>query len=147
MSEITVPKKKRRLKSGFTGRTNIIIVIFCIVLAVALTVGVIYLMGYRYTRYNFAEGYSVTFVGKVNGENQPVSGRITFNSGEKSGLSASVDSATGKIVYSNGDVYEGQTKDLLRHGNGKLTFADGRIYEGEFVADEASGAGKMTYAN
>ena len=141
MSETSVPKKKRRLKSGFTGRTNLIVIIFCIVLAVALTVGIVYLLGYRYTRYNFPEGYSVTFVGKVNGENQPESGRITYAGGDNAGLSASVDSKTGKIVYSNGDTYEGETKDLLKHGIGKLTFADGRIYEGEFAADKASGQG------
>ena len=56
MSETSVPKKKRRLKSGFTGRTNLIVIIFCIVLAVALTVGIVYLLGYRYTRYNFCYG-------------------------------------------------------------------------------------------
>ena len=144
MSEKKSPKK-RKLKSGFSGRTNIIVIAVCMVAAIALVVGVLYLAGFRYTKYNFKDGYSVTFVGKVDFEGQPKSGRMTFSGkgNAKDGLSASVNTETGVIEYSNGDKYEGETKDLVRHGKGKLTFADGRVYEGEFVADEATGEGNQ----
>lgn len=32
----------------------------------------------------------------------------------------------GKMVYANNDVYDGEFKNEMRHGNGKMTYADGR---------------------
>ncbi|MBR6650115.1 MAG: hypothetical protein IKL36_01760, partial [Clostridia bacterium] len=96
MSEKKV-SKKRKLKSGFSGRTNTFVILGCMLAAIALVVGVLYLAGFRYTKYNFKDGYSVTFVGTVGIDGQPKSGRMTFSGkgNVKDGLSASVNTETG----------------------------------------------------
>ena len=38
----------------------------------------------------------------------------------------------GKMVYANGNLYEGQWEHSQPHGQGKMTFADGSVYEGIF---------------
>ena len=35
-----------------------------------------------------------------------------------------------EVVYANGDVYSGQLKNGIKHGQGILTFADGRVSSG-----------------
>ena len=47
----------------------------------------------------------------------------------------------GTFKYKNGDIYEGDFKDGLLHGNGKLTFKDGDIYIGEFKNSNRDGYG------
>ncbi|HBE12529.1 MAG TPA: hypothetical protein DCY74_00020 [Clostridiales bacterium] len=54
---------------------------------------------------------------------------------------------TNTLSYENGDVYTGDTINLIRHGKGKLTCADGMVYEGDFVNDSITGTGKFLYAN
>ena len=51
----------------------------------------------------------------------------------------------GKILYSNGDIYEGFWNDGMRHGIGKYIYANGNIYEGNFEDDKMDGIGKMIY--
>ena len=41
----------------------------------------------------------------------------------------------GKMIYSNGDHYEGEFSENLRHGEGKLTLASGRIIAGNWHRD------------
>ena len=38
----------------------------------------------------------------------------------------------GKIIFPNGEIYEGGFLHNSRHGKGKLTYPNGEIYEGEF---------------
>ena len=47
----------------------------------------------------------------------------------------------GKLFYPNGDFYEGDFKDDLKHGLGNFQFEDGRFYNGQFIDDKANGKG------
>ena len=38
----------------------------------------------------------------------------------------------GRLIHSNGDVYEGQWKDDRQHGKGTYYHTDGSTYEGEW---------------
>lgn len=53
----------------------------------------------------------------------------------------------GKIVYSNGDIYEGELIFGMKHGYGKLIEFDGIIYSGEFMFDKKEGEGKTENTN
>ena len=42
---------------------------------------------------------------------------------------------TGKLLFPNGNIYEGQLSyldDFNMHGKGKLTYRSGEIFDGEF---------------
>ena len=52
----------------------------------------------------------------------------------------------GRIVWMNGDAYEGDLKQGKRQGTGKFTWSDGRKYDGDWVDDRASGKGTITFA-
>jgi len=53
----------------------------------------------------------------------------------------------GKMIYKNGDVYEGDWKFCNKHGNGKMIYKNGNIYEGHWNENKKDGKGKMTYSN
>lgn len=38
----------------------------------------------------------------------------------------------GKLINSEGDIYQGQWRNGLMHGNFKITFNSGNVFEGEF---------------
>ncbi|XP_060530468.1 radial spoke head 10 homolog B-like [Cylas formicarius] len=48
-----------------------------------------------------------------------------------------------KIIFKNGNVYEGQVEHNLMHGKGKFRWADGTIYEGSFAEGYPDGQGKI----
>ena len=50
------------------------------------------------------------------------------------------------MKFANGDIYEGQFENGLRHGNGTLKFANGKnnVYVGEFKNDKFEGKGILT---
>lgn len=64
---------------------------------------------------------------------------------------------SGRIVYTNGDVYEGQwtyemekqrldvIHNIYKNGVGKYIYKNGDIYEGHFVNDSMNGKGKFKY--
>ena len=53
----------------------------------------------------------------------------------------------GVLLFSNGDVYEGNFLDGDFDGHGKLTFYNGDVYEGDFVDGERTGQGVLTRLN
>jgi hypothetical protein len=76
----------------------------------------------------------------------------TFNekySVEKKAFFDKVDNTYGKarIIYINGDVYEGECKQGLIEGKGKMEYDNGDIYEGDFSKGDLEGKGKMEYDN
>ena len=78
--------------------------------------------------------------------------RPYFKTVSKVGYEGSRDSngkMSGKGIYrwDDGDVYDGEYLDGLRHGLGVERFASGTIYEGEFRASKKSGHGIFRYAN
>ncbi|KAF8377045.1 hypothetical protein HHK36_030417 [Tetracentron sinense] len=50
-------------------------------------------------------------------------------------------------VFLNGDVYVGNFKGLLPHGNGKYTWSDGTIYEGDWEDGKMTGQGKIYWSS
>ena len=53
-------------------------------------------------------------------------------------------SGPGTFSYKNGDVFEGDWVENVRHGKGTCRFANGDVYEGQWKVDEAQGKGKFT---
>ena len=54
---------------------------------------------------------------------------------------------SGRLVYANGDVYEGDWVENKRNGLGKLLQASGYVYEGTWVDNKAHGFGCCTYVS
>ena len=52
-----------------------------------------------------------------------------------------------KYTTASGNIYEGEYKDGLIHGEGKFTYANGRKYVGEFKNGFMEGKGTDTYTN
>ena len=59
------------------------------------------------------------------------------DSGQRSGL--------GKMVFPNGDVYEGMYLNGMRNGKGKYTWKKGGMFEGEYLNHKRHGFGIMHY--
>jgi hypothetical protein len=53
----------------------------------------------------------------------------------------------GKMVYTNGVIYEGDFVNGKIEGQGTLTFPSGEIYVGQFSNNARNGRGKNTYSN
>jgi hypothetical protein len=56
-------------------------------------------------------------------------------------------SGTGKLVWANGDVFEGTLVKSQRHGKGLFVWANGQRYNGDWVNDQAIGQASMAFAN
>ena len=52
-----------------------------------------------------------------------------------------------KLVFANGDVYEGELKSYLPNGNGCYRYGSGDVYEGEFKNGLPDGTGIYTFKN
>ena len=46
-------------------------------------------------------------------------------------------------VYTNGNRYEGEKRDTLRHGRGKYIYNDGSYYFGDWVKGKMEGQGQL----
>lgn len=121
-------------------KTNpILIILIAAVVLVAITLGVILLMGGRYT--TLPNG--AKFLGEAE-NGQPVSGTIKYQNDTE----ATLDYYNRTINYANGDVYIGEIVNGCRHGHGIMSYsATGDIYEGYFQNDEITGTGVFKYAN
>ena len=53
----------------------------------------------------------------------------------------------GRLVWQNGDVYEGEFELGNRHGSGSYRWSDGRQYTGDFVQNVREGQGRLLYKN
>ena len=47
----------------------------------------------------------------------------------------------GKLLFNNGNHYEGQLEDFQMHGKGRLYYKDGDVYDGEFEMGQRKGFG------
>jgi hypothetical protein len=56
-------------------------------------------------------------------------------------------SGKGRIEWPNGDVYEGDVAQGLRHGRGEFTWPSGQTYQGDWLQDQPTGQGSMRFAN
>lgn len=53
----------------------------------------------------------------------------------------------GKIFFSDGEIYKGQTVSGIIHGFGKYWYKDGSVYIGEFVRGKKNGIGMIVYGD
>jgi hypothetical protein len=60
-------------------------------------------------------------------------------------LSEVMENGIGQMIYTNGDVYEGNWSNGKCHGEGKMTFSNGDIYKGNWHVGKRDGIGKMIY--
>lgn len=59
-----------------------------------------------------------------------------------------VPNPNGTLTYKNGDIYTGAVDYMnFPNGKGKMVFTDGRIYEGDFKEGKMDGQGKMTWSS
>ena len=58
-----------------------------------------------------------------------------------------VVTGTGRVEWSNGDVYIGPLIRNQRQGKGEFIWANGQRYKGDWVNDRPTGQGVMTFAN
>lgn len=121
-------------------KSNPFVPVFIVALVIIALVGIIvYASGYRYIN---ADG--VKYSGFVE-NGQPVNGNVKYPDGITGKLTKENDSANGMIVYSTGDVFEGEIKGILRHGRGTITYKQtGEIYSGDFVEDKLTGYAECT---
>ena len=54
---------------------------------------------------------------------------------------------SGKMVYANGEIYEGAFNGDIRHGKGKMTSVKGDVYEGTFESGLKNGMGILRHVN
>lgn len=121
-------------------RPLLIIIIITLVL-VAIAGAVIYSLGYRYIKTDYAKFSGLT----KNGA--PYEGSIRYIDGTKGTLTFDKKLASPVIKYQSGDIYTGDLLGIERHGKGKITYTSGDIYEGDFVHDERTGSALVTFAD
>ena len=56
-------------------------------------------------------------------------------------------SGTGKIIWDNGDTYEGSVEAGKRHGRGIFTWSNGQTYDGDWEQDTPVGLAKIRFAS
>ena len=56
-------------------------------------------------------------------------------------------SGSGRVIWPNGDTYEGTLVSGSREGNGKFVWANGQRFEGEWRRDRPNGQGAMWFIN
>ena len=136
-------KPQRRVKRRVSTASILLVIFIFAVLAVIAVFVVAWNMGIRYLKVEYDDGSFIKFFGRVDDHGDPYTGKLYFSTGG----TAKVDMESGRVEYSNGDVYEGQMKNLLREGSGKIVFASGDSYTGDFVADKITGSGLFRYSN
>lgn len=68
-------------------------------------------------------------------------------SSENTCVSGDCVNGKGKMVYTNGDSYEGDFVDGRRQGQGTFTYKNGQIYVGQFFENLFNGKGKFTFSD
>ncbi|MBR6915167.1 MAG: hypothetical protein IKN36_02300, partial [Clostridia bacterium] len=93
-------------------------IVIVAVILLAAAAAVLYFVGIRYVSSTAGSGLTVKFFGIVDKEGAPARGVIRYSNG----MTAKYDASTGRLEYSNGDVYEGTLKDMLKNGEGLHIF-------------------------
>ncbi len=60
-------------------------------------------------------------------------------------ISGNCINGKGKIVYTDGNIYEGDFVNGKKEGQGTFTVKNGQVYVGQFANEKYSGKGKMTF--
>lgn len=56
-------------------------------------------------------------------------------------------SGTGRIMWANGDIYDGSLLKGQRHGKGQFIWANGQRYNGDWVRDKPTGQASVQFSN
>ena len=56
-------------------------------------------------------------------------------------------SGGGRYKFANGDIYQGEYLNDVRHGKGKLTHANGIVYDGAWVSGTRAGVVRAAAAD
>lgn len=127
-------RKRRKNKSNPFGAILLVALIVMAMIGIVL-----YAVGYRYIN---ADG--VKFNGFVKND-MPVDGTIKYANDLSGKLKYDESTGICTISYSNGDVYSGTVKGILRHGRGTITIKKtGEVYSGDFVSDKLTGKAVVT---
>lgn len=139
------PKKKKGPKKQLSTAQILLYTFIAALVCVIIVFAVIYFgFGLRYIRLNTEIGGYMKFFGTVDKDGKPYKGDLYYSDGTR----AEVDMVENKVIFSNGDVYEGSLNSSLRmDGQGTLTYSTGDVYIGEFSMGVISGTGVFTYAN
>jgi hypothetical protein len=62
-------------------------------------------------------------------------------------VDAATFTGTGKLVWANGDVFDGTLAQGLRHGKGLFIWANGQRYHGDWVRDQPTGRADIQFVN
>jgi hypothetical protein len=76
-----------------------------------------------------------------------LAGKTQFIGSFKADTKANSYSGTGKVVWADGDSFEGTLVSGKREGHGKFAWADGQRYEGQWRDDQPNGQGMLWFAN
>ena len=137
----------------------LLIILLSAALLIGATFAAISLSGFRYTTYKTESNGDIRFIGTVDKQDQPVSGKVYFSDGSEAELERAGSSLTFKdstviapdgeyiykLSYSDGSVYTGTIVGMLRNGKGSMTFTGGDIYEGDFSYNKITGQGTYYY--
>ncbi len=134
------PNMNRNVRRTRKNRVNPLAAVLLVALVIIAVVGLILLaVGYRYINTD-----GVKYTGFVK-NGLPVNGTVKYADDLSGKLS--VDNKTGvyTITYSNGDVYTGGLKGILRHGKGIVKIKDtDEVYAGDFLDDRLTGEATVT---
>lgn len=160
------PAPSRPMRKRRRNKVNPFAMVVLAALVIIAVAGLIlFATGYRYISTD-----GVKFNGFMK-DGRPASGTIKYADDLSGELKLDEKTGIYTISYSNGDVYIGPLKGILRHGRGTITvketdetytgdFADDRLtgsatvtgpdgarYEGEMVDGKKNGVGKLTFAD
>ena len=84
----------------------------------------------------------------VNDKPDSKTGRLLFPNGKifEGEFVQGQCSTIGKLLYPNGDIYYGQHKNFEKEGQGKMVYIDGTIYEGGFEHGKRFRKGRLICA-
>lgn len=95
---------------------------------------VLVLMGYTFTSYSTSDGKKLRYFGTKE------AGTVYYADRQAS-------FTPGRLVYSDGDLYEGELSHYLPWGEGVYTYACGNVYRGAMAEGRPEGAGELTYVD
>jgi len=134
---------KRPMRKRRRNRTNPFALVILAALVIIAAVGLIlFASGYRYISTD-----GVKFSGFVK-DGLPANGTIKYADDLSGDLKLDEETGVYTISYSNGDVYTGTLKGILRHGTGSITVkSTEETYTGDFVDDKLTGNATVTGPN
>lgn len=130
------------MKTTETKNSRTVMIIIIATLCILAIAGVIiYSLGFRYIKTDYAK-----FIGWTR-DGAPISGSIKYADGVKGKMHIDKESGNLVIDYSSGDKYEGDLLGIVRDGKGIITYSNDDVYKGDFKNDMRTGEATINYAD